>query len=144
PYVDGYTTGVISREGPLRVRLASQVNTLHETNTEDTRNLFTLHSGVKGKTRWIDARTVEFSPESRLVPSTTYQVTFDLEKVAEVPSDLRRFIFDFKVIDPSYHVEVEGLKSQTSSSTDLLKLTGAISLADVEDPAHIEKILAAT
>lgn len=144
PYVEGYTTGVISREGTLRVRLASQVNTLHETNTEDTRNLFTLHPGVKGKTRWIDARTVEFIPEAHLDPSRTYQVTFDLEKVAEVPSDLRRFIFDFKVIDPSYRIEVNGLKSQTSSSTDLLKLTGAISLADVEDPAHIEKILAAT
>lgn len=143
-YVEGYTTGVISRESTIRLRLASQVNTFQETNAEDTRKLFTFHPAVKGKTRWIDARTVEFIPEKQFDPSKEYRVTFDLGKVVEVPNDLTHFIFDFKIIDPSYHIELEGLKSQTSSSTDLMKLTGNLSFADIETPENIEKILEAT
>ncbi len=143
-YVEGYTTGVISRESTIRLRLASQVNTFQETNAEDTRKLFTIQPAVKGKTRWIDARTVEFIPEKQFDPSRAYRVTFDLGKVVDVPDDLKNFIFDFKIIDPSYSIELDGLKSQTSSSPDLMKLTGNFSFADVETAEHIEKILEAT
>src|SRR5690606_38901081 len=62
-YVEGYTTGIISRESTVRLRLTAQVNSFQETRTEDTRKLFSLYPAVKGKTRWIDARTVEFIPE---------------------------------------------------------------------------------
>src|SRR5690606_34275834 len=99
---------------------------------------------VKGKTRWIDARTVEFIPEKQFDPSREYRVTFDLGKVVDVPADLTHFIFDFKIIDPAYRIELDGLKSQTSSSPDLMKLTGSLSFADGEAPEHIEKILEAT
>ncbi|RQP15799.1 MAG: hypothetical protein EAS52_13955, partial [Parapedobacter sp.] len=143
-YVEGYTTGVISRESTIRLRLASQVNTFQETNVEETRKLFTIHPAVKGKTRWIDARTVEFIPEKQFDPSKEYQVTFDLGKVIEVPDDLKNFIFDFKIIDPSFSIELDGLKSQTSSAPDLMKLTGTLSFADIETPENIEKILEAT
>src|SRR5690606_3930663 len=101
-FVEGYTTGVISRESTIRLRLASQVNTVQETHTEDTRKLFSFHPSVKGKTRWIDARTVEFIPEEQFDPSQEYQATFDLSKVVDVPDELKDFIFDFKIIDPSY------------------------------------------
>src|SRR5690606_14861681 len=49
-YIEGYTTGVISREGTVRVRLATQVNTLHQPNQEESRKLFDLSPSVKGKT----------------------------------------------------------------------------------------------
>ena len=143
-FVEGYTTGVISRESTIRLRLASQVNTFQETNAEDTRKLFTFHPSVKGKTHWIDARTVEFIPEKQFDPSKTYQATFDLSKVVDVPDDLKDFIFDFKIIDPSYQVELNGLTAQTNSSTDRMKLTGNLSFADIETPENIEKILRAT
>src|SRR5690606_14142808 len=83
-------------------------------------------------------------PEKPFDPSKAYQVTFDLGKVVDVPKELKNFIFDFKIIDPSYRVELDGLTSQTNSSSDLMKLTGNLSFADVEAPEHIEKILDAT
>src|SRR5690606_41934625 len=46
-YVEGYTTGVISRESTIRLRLASQVNTFQETHAEDARKLFSFHPAVK-------------------------------------------------------------------------------------------------
>lgn len=140
-YVEGYTTGVVSREGSVRVRLASQVNSVQQTNQEESRGLFHFSPSVKGKTYWLDARTVEFRPDAPLQPSRSYTVSFDLGKVVDVPKDLKKFIFDFKVIDPSYSVEIDGLKSQSNSSGDLMKLTGSLAFADVEQPSTIEKIL---
>ncbi len=143
-YIEGYTTGVVSRESTVRLRLASQVNTFQQTNEDETRNLFTIRPSVKGKTRWIDARTVEFIPDKPFDPSKEYQVKFDLGKVIDVPNDLAHFVFDFKIIDPSYSVELDGLISQTSSSIDHMKLTGNLSFADIEKPENIEKIVQAS
>src|SRR5690606_33324462 len=143
-YVEAYTAGVVSRESTVRVRLASQVSTFQQTNEEDNRKLFSINPGVKGKTYWIDARTVEFRPDEPLKPGREYNVTFHLSEVADVSNDLKNFTFNFKVIEPSYNVEIDGLTSQTSTATDLMKLTGRIALADAEQPDDIEKILTAS
>ncbi len=143
-YIEGYTTGVISRESTVRVRLASQVNTLQQAHEEETRKLFTVSPSVKGKTYWVDARTVEFRPDEQLKPGQSYHIKFDLGQLADVTPDLKTFAFDFKVIEPSYSVEVDGLKAQTNNSMDLMKFTGRILLADGEQPAHIEKIITAS
>ncbi len=140
-YVEAYTSGVVSRESTIRVRLASQVSTFQQTNQEDSRQLFSINPHIKGKTYWIDARTVEFRPDEQLKPGRGYHVTFHLDEVADVRDDLKNFIFNFKVIEPSYNVEIDGLTSQTTTATELMKLTGRIAFADVEQPEHIEKIL---
>jgi len=141
-YVEGYTAGVVSRGSTIRVRLASQVNTLQQTNQEDPRKLFTVDPDVKGKVYWLDARTIEFRPDEHLKPGREYIVAFHLGKVAEVSNDLQDFVFGFKVIEPSYHVEIDGVTAQTNTATDLMKLTGRVAFADTERPEHIEKILA--
>ncbi|HWK98442.1 MAG TPA: MG2 domain-containing protein, partial [Parapedobacter sp.] len=143
-YVEAYTAGVVSRESTVRVRLASQVSTFQQTNEEDNRKLFSINPGVKGKTYWIDARTVEFRSDEPLKPGREYNVTFHLSEVADVSNDLKNFTFNFKVIEPSYNVEIDGLTSQTSTATGLMKLTGRIAFADAELPEDIEKILTAS
>src|SRR5690606_4000124 len=104
-YIEGYTTGVISRESTLRIRFASQVNTLNQPNQEERRKLFDLSPSVKGKTFWIDAQTIEFRPDEPLVPGKAYVANFALGEVADVSDNLQKFIFDFNVITPSYSVE---------------------------------------
>src|SRR3546814_926522 len=143
-YVESYTAGVVSRESTVRVRLASQVSTFQQTNQEDSRELFSINPGVKGKAYWIDARTVEFRPDKQLTPGREYNVTFHLDEVADVSKDFNDFTFNLKVIEPSYNVEIDGLTAQTNTATELMKLTGRIAFADAEEPEHIEKILTAT
>ena len=142
-YIEGYTAGVVSRESSVRIRLAAQVNTFQQTNQEDNRGLFAISPSVKGKTYWIDARTVEFRPDERLRPGQEYRVSFALGKVADVADELKTFAFDFKVIEPSFSVEIDGLKAQTSNALDRMKLTGSVHLADAENPDDIEKLLTA-
>lgn len=143
-YIEGYTTGVISRESAVRIRFASQVNTLHQPNQEERRKLFTISPSVKGKTYWADARTLEFIPDEPLEPNKTYVASFALSEVADVRDELKTFTFDFNVITPSYSVELDGLKAQTNNSMDRMKLTGTLLLADSEQPSKIEQIIKAT
>ncbi|SKB34110.1 hypothetical protein SAMN05660226_00737 [Parapedobacter luteus] len=143
-YIEGYSTGVISRKSTIRVRLAAQVSTFQQTNQEENRRLFTFTPALKGKTYWVDARTVEFRPDEPLTPGAAYRAKFELGQVAEVAEELQAFVFDFKVIAPAYSIEMDGLKTQTSSAMDRMKFTGRIRFSDNEQPEAIEKILTAT
>lgn len=142
-YVEGYTSGIISKEGNIVVRLASQVNTLQNTDVEETRKLFALSPNVKGSTYWSDSRTVVFDPEVAFKPGEEYQVRFALGELIDVPKDLEEFVFNFKVTEPAYELTMDGLKSQTNSSLDYMQFTGFITLADKENPEQVEKILQA-
>lgn len=142
-YVEGYTSGIISKEGNITIRLASQVSTLQETDAEEKRHLFALSPGVKGKTYWTDARTVVFDPDEALKPGQEYHVGFALGELADVPKELENFSFSFKVTEPAYDLATDGLKSQTNSTLDYMRFTGHIALADREGTAQVEKILQA-
>src|SRR5271165_490365 len=65
-YIESYTTGIISKENTIRIRLASDVQTTHAQNEALTDNIFDFSPSIKGKTYWVDARTVEFRPEGKL------------------------------------------------------------------------------
>lgn len=142
-YVEGYTSGILSKEGNIVIRLAAQVSSLQEIGATDTRNLFSLSPSVKGTTYWTDARTVIFDPEEPLKPGQEYHVRFALGELVEVPKKLNEFSFGFKVTEPAFDLSFDGLKSQTNSATDYMRFVGHIALADREDTDQVEKILRA-
>src|SRR3546814_8743201 len=83
-YVESYTAGVVSRESTVRVRLASQVSTFQQTNQEDSRELFSINPGVKGKAYWIDARrSEEHTSELQSLMRISYAV-FCLKKKKQI------------------------------------------------------------
>lgn len=140
-YVEAYTSGVISKRGTIRIQLASGITTLHHTNDPEERELFGFKPSIKGKTYWIDARTIEFRPDEQLTPGKLYEVSFKLSKLIQVPSEFETFEFQFQVVKPSLKFEQDGLKSFNSSSLNRMKLTGTLWLSDSEDPVKIEKLL---
>lgn len=143
PYIEGYTSGIISKEGNIVIRLASQVNTLQETDAAENRKLITLSPNVKGTTYWSDSRTIVFDPDEMLDPGKEYVVKLALGKLVEVPKELGEFSFHVKVREPAYDLSLDGLKSQTNSALDYMRFTGNIVLADIEDTPQIEKIIKA-
>ncbi|MDQ0105288.1 hypothetical protein SAMN05660909_02806 [Chitinophaga terrae (ex Kim and Jung 2007)] len=140
-YIEAYTAGVISKQSAIRVQLNGQVNVTHTTNEPIEKEIFDFSPSVKGKAYWVDATTIEFRPDENLQPGKTYDVTFKLGKVIEVPADLKTFNFGFKVIKPSYSVESNGLKASSSTTLDKMSYSGSVYTADVENPQAIEKLL---
>src|SRR5213595_3162851 len=83
-YIDAYTTGIVSKTSAIIIQLATDANTTHAVGEEVKDDLFDLSPAVKGKAFWVDARTIEFKPESWLAPDQLYTVKFKLGKVTKV------------------------------------------------------------
>ena len=65
-YVDGYTSGTISKTSSVRIQLAASSATTHATGEIAGEQLFEFSPSVKGKATWVDARTIEFKPAENL------------------------------------------------------------------------------
>ena len=48
-YIESYTSGIISKEGTIRIRLAGQVPTTHVQNDKLPDNVFDFSPSIKGK-----------------------------------------------------------------------------------------------
>ena len=140
-YVDGYTSGIISKKNTIRIQLASEVTVVHSDNETVKEDLFSFTPSVKGKAIWLDARTIEFKPESDLKSDELYEVDFSLGKIMNVPSKFGMFKFNVQTIKPGFEVEENGLRCK---GKELMNLSGQIQTADVTTGKDIEKVLKAT
>ena len=141
-YVDAYSTGVLSKTSNIRVQLASNASTTHSVGQEVKEKLFTFSPAVKGKTIWVDTRTVEFKPEKSLEPDQLYEVNFKLGEVTDVPKKFEELVFNFQTTKPAFKVSNSGLRS--NGTKDKMFVEGTLTTADAEDVAKVEMLLTAT
>ena len=141
-YVDAYTTGIISKTANVRIQLAGAANTTHTLGEEVKEILFDISPSVKGKAMWVDATTIEFKPDTFLLPNQLYQVQFRLGKVTKVADKYDNFRFSMQTVKPSFKINDNGLRSNGSKTN--MFLNGELQTADVEKGAEIEKLLTAT
>lgn len=102
PYVSAYTGGMISSNSTIRVELAQALGSV-EVNAEVKDKLFDFSPKLKGKTHWLNNKTVEFVPDSgQLKQGELYNASFKLSKVAEVGKELKNFDFSFRVAPQNF------------------------------------------
>lgn len=140
-YIESYTSGIISKEGTIRIRLAGDVPTTHVQNDKLPDGVFDFSPSIAGKAYWIDERTIEFRPEKKLVADQSYTAEFELKKVVDVPDRFKDFKFTFQTVKPDFTVTFAGLQTATSTSLDKMKLEGEVQTADDENNADIEKLI---
>ncbi|HTN08911.1 alpha-2-macroglobulin family protein [Agriterribacter sp.] len=141
-YIDGYTSGVISKAAAIRVRLAAEAPSTHALNEALKDPLFSFSPSVKGKAYWVDARTIEFKPDEYLTPGQLYTVNFKLSKATAVPDAFQTFTFNVQAVTPGFRVKENGLKTM-GNSKEMMLLNGVIETADIESSAIVEKLLTA-
>lgn len=142
-YIESYTTGIISKQSTIRIRLASEIQTSHELNAPLNDDLFNFSPAIKGKSYWVDARTIEFRPSQKLDPDKSYAADFNLKKILQVPGSFEDFKFSFQTIKPDFTLLFTGLQTLSNTSLDKMKLSGVIQTADSEDSLSIERIISA-
>lgn len=139
-FIEGYTSGVISKKSTIRIQLATEATISHGVNVIIKDNIFHFSPSIEGTAYWIDNRTIEFKPSADLEVNKLYEANFDLAKIIKVPDAFKEFIFNFKTIKPAFEIEEDGLRS---TSKDLMTLKENIITADVELSAKVEKLLTA-
>lgn len=140
-YITSYTAGVINSGSPIRIVLSQDVVDSLTIGSETTVKLFDLSPSVNGTTVWVDARTVEFKPEARLVSGQIYEVSFNLARLVEVPKALGTFEYTVQVIPQNFEVSVDNIKPYIKTDLKRQKIEGVVYTADFADQATVEKML---
>lgn len=142
-YISAYTSGTISRESVIRIRLNNDVAKDSDINRAVKKNIFEFTPAIKGNAYWIDSRTVEFRPNEKMQQGKLYKSTFSLSDVMKVPGKFSKFHFDFQIITQTFDVDIKGLRPLSNRNYSRQVLSGIVNTADVEDGGTVEQILSA-
>ena len=103
-FIASFTAGVIESGSTIRIMLTQDVVDSSAVGQETSVKLFSFSPSLKGKTVWLDRRTVQFTPEARLMSGQLYEVGFALYRLLDVPEELKEFVFTFQVIPQNFEV----------------------------------------
>ncbi|MDR3261615.1 MAG: alpha-2-macroglobulin [Tannerella sp.] len=124
-YISAYTGGILSSHSPIRLELARE-QPIVATGSEIGEKWFSFSPSLKGKTYWINNKTLEFVPDSgELKTGTLYNASFALGKVVKVDKKLAKFNFSFRVEELNFVVKITS-PEVTATSTDKVSVTGEI------------------
>jgi uncharacterized protein YfaS (alpha-2-macroglobulin family) len=143
-FIASYTSGVVESGSTIRIMLTQDVVDSSAVGQESSVKFFSFSPSLKGKTVWIDRRTVEFMPQERLVSGQLYEVGFTLSRLLEVPEELSEFEFTFQVIPQNFELTIENTRPYVKTELTRQKIEGMLSTADVADQTAVEKIMKAT
>lgn len=143
-YISAYTTGIVSKNSTVQVKLNSQALTGVETTGDVNQDLFDFSPGIKGKVYWANSNTLEFQPKEPLPPDTHFEVNFNLGDLINVPDKLETLTFYFQTIKQNFDVSIEQQKTIDLKTLKWQKAIGLIKLADFEEFEKVKKVLSAT
>ncbi len=142
-YVYGYTSGIISKASPVRVRFANAVVDSSEVG-DDASRVIQLSPAVAGEAIWENDKTLLFTPNEALPSGTTYVVTVNLNKVIDnLPKEAQSFQFDFRTRDQFFEVQTNGYNAPNPKDLTKQEFSGSLYTADVADAEAIEKTVTA-
>lgn len=140
-YVSAYTSGVISNESSIRVRLASD-HPASQPGKEISEDYFDFYPEIRGKAEWVDSRTIEFNPAQRLASNQVFEAKFFLSKlITNVPEKFQTMEFNVKTIPQSFEISVDGARTTDRKSLRWQTINGFLSTADGADNDLIEKVI---
>lgn len=143
-FITSYTAGVIPSAATIRVILAQEAIDSSLIGSESSVELFSFKPAVKGKTRWIDKRTVEFIPERKLASGQMYNADFRLSKLVNVKSGLETFKFSFQAMPQNFDLQVENVRPYVKTELTRQRIEGLLTTADFAEDASVEKMLVAS
>jgi uncharacterized protein YfaS (alpha-2-macroglobulin family) len=141
-YISAFTSGNINRDGSIKIQLAAHFT--DSSKMQNVENLFSFSPKIKGTTRWVDERTIEFKPDNNLPSNTKYEVEFKLNKLIDVSGNLETFAFTFQTIKQAFEINNTYLEQSEPNNMVRQKLIGTLLTADIEEDAEIEKIVKAS
>ncbi|MDR3133861.1 MAG: hypothetical protein LBU42_07540 [Prevotellaceae bacterium] len=143
PYISAYTSGVISVNASIRIRLA-QAHDAFEQNAVIEKKLFDCSPSISGEVYWITSTMVEFRPKERLKSDQTYKVSFLVSNLIDgAKGGNKTFKFSVTTIKPSFTTALDPLILRYDDNPDACMLRGEVLTADYVDNQLLEKVLTA-
>ncbi|MEZ4995517.1 MAG: MG2 domain-containing protein [Saprospiraceae bacterium] len=143
-YVYGFTSGIISREDPVRVRFASQVASMEQVGQEADASLINFSPKIEGRAVWEDEQTLRFEPNELLRSGTVYVARVDLRALFDnLPDDVQDLEFEFHTRNQYFEVNTEGLFPPNLQVLNEQALKGNVITSDLAEDQAVEELLSA-
>ena len=141
PYISAYTGGVITKGSVIVVEFMEEQP--DEVWTKDVaEKLFSFSPSLKGSTRWINSRTIEFMPEDgELESGTIYNATFALGKVMNVDKKISKFDFSFRVNDKTFKLTTKPIEIQLDNT---ITVHGELAFSEMTKLEEVKKVIGVT
>ena len=131
PYIQSFTSGVISKKSVIRIHLVSELDSLIIAEAPD--DLLHFRPEIPGKLHYPDRHTLEFVPDEDMKPGTVYNATLDIGAILDVPDSLSAFSFGFQILKPDYELADVRLEPYDNKKMTWYQLRGSLLSADEED-----------
>ncbi len=143
PYISAFTSGLISSESGIIIRLTSDYEKAGIPGEVIKGELFDFSPGISGKTYWDDKRTIRFKPDAPLPSGVDYTASFFISKLMKMPDGLETFEFYFTIIEQTVGYYRDGFKPLNNDNLSWYKAYGFMTTSDFSDNESFEKILSA-
>lgn len=158
-YISGYTSGMISRKGTIRIELAKSYFEIHPSAKKFTtggiiypestpvpdstilENIFSFSPAIKGRAVWVNERIIEFIPDQLLPVNQLYVAEFDLDEIQTVPDELETFRFQFSTYPQNLFVDINGLRVYDYYNIESQRLWGKLTTSDFADSSLLSKTI---
>ncbi|TXB62686.1 alpha-2-macroglobulin family protein [Phaeodactylibacter luteus] len=142
-YIYGYTSGIISKTSPVRIRLASQVAKAEQIG-QAAPALLSFSPAVDGALIWESPSTLRFEPAAHFQSGTAYLARMDLGALFPgAPKDAQSFEFDFRTRDQWLQLDLSGFQSPDPSDLSQQQITGTAYAADEASLESVEEAVSA-
>ncbi len=142
-YITGFTNGVITSSSSISVYLGQRPDKNYQPGSDLPAGILQFSPAVKGKTVLRDNNSVEFIPEEPFKNGKTYQATFNLGELCQVPASCQKFSFKFDILPLTIVFEPGNLTAEPDN-TDELQYQGVLHCSDYTEPTQTEKMLTAS
>jgi uncharacterized protein YfaS (alpha-2-macroglobulin family) len=143
-YIAAFTSGHLSRQDGIKIRLTEAFPDPVDMSEPIAGKLFVISPSIKGSAYWIDQQTIEFRPDEDMKSGTTYKVDFALEKIMDVPGNLKTFSFEFQTIVQNFEVSLMSQQTYEPGNLQWLQYTGTLRTADFLEEAGLAELLTAS
>lgn len=141
PLVTAFTSGLISAESNIRIRVAEDFSDSVVPGTVIHEKIMTFSPELRGDLYFFDQRTVEFRPEQRLPQGITFRVKVKLRKFFPQTIGEDTFEFDFHTMAQHLEIRIEEFRPYNDFQTGQNYITGSVLTADVADPEAVKSLL---
>ncbi len=140
-YVTSFTSGEISVEAAVMVRLAEVPPTAGTGEMVIPEGLFEFTPALKGVVTADAAGLVTFRPAEPLQPATRYTVAFHLGRLLDVEKPFRVLRFSFRTLAQHFTIGEGGLFTDAALDYRGMSYSAAVITADVADQDLVEKVV---
>lgn len=140
PYIESFTSGTVASDAVISIQFTFPVDT-PLIKTLQASDLITSSPRLKGDLTWPNAYTLVFKPEKYLKEGKVYLFELHLDRLINVPKEMRTFRFGIQVMEQGFQLSQWMIHAFDSQGITKYYVTGEVKSANPANAADLDERL---